>query len=68
MPATEATATEVATSPAVATVAVLALDTEPPAPRPPSGPTLALVVWVVAGCVFSVALFGALGAERLAKA
>ena len=67
MPATEAPATEVATSPAVATVAVLALDTEPPAPRPPSGPTLALVVWVVAGCVFSVALFGALGAQRLAK-
>lgn|GEM_PF-3150736 len=68
MPAAEATATEDSTSSAVATVAVMALDPEPPTPRMPSGPPLALAFWVVAGSVFSISLFGALGAERLAKA
>jgi len=65
--ATEATETEVATSSSVATVAVLTLDTEPPSPRLPSGPTLALVFWVVAGSVFSVALFGALNTGQVAQ-
>jgi len=67
MPTTEATAPEVATASVAATVAVLTLGTEPPAPRLPSGPALALVFWVVAGSVFSVALFGALSTGQVAK-
>lgn len=56
------------TTPAeVATLAATASSTEPPAPRLPSSPNLTLVFWVVAGSVFSVALFGALSTGQVTK-